>query len=71
MPTAIWMGGPQDGAVIPVPKDVTWVTVLEDRAKKGVDTDGQPYRALVRYSVPIVDGKIIWAQRTEAPAEDK
>lgn len=64
-----WLGGIQDGAVVVVPAKSTWVNVLEDRrAPKGAPTE---QRALVRYTVPIIDGKIIWAQRVEADLEDQ
>jgi hypothetical protein len=64
----IWLGGIQDGAHVLVPYDTTWVNVLEDRrAPKGGPTQE---RSLVRYTVPIIDDKIIWAQRVQADLED-
>lgn len=64
-----WIGGPQDGAVVSVPHEATWVSVLEDRRAPARITpvEGEPPpRALMRYSVPIIDGKIIWSQRVQA-----
>lgn len=64
----VWVGGPQDGGTVLIPKGATWVTVLEDRAKPaGGPTEK---RSLVRYSVPVIDGRIIWAQRKEADPGD-
>lgn len=69
-----WLGGIQDGAVVSVPHDTTWVNVLEDRRSAvpiKPDPDKPTPRALVRYTVPIIDNKIIWAQRVQADLEDE
>jgi hypothetical protein len=66
--TVQWVGGPQDGAYVAVPYGATWVAVLEDRrspAQLAEPTSPSP-RALMRYTVPIIDHKIVWAQRVEA-----
>lgn len=62
--TVTWIGGPQDGATVLIPATATWVTVLEDRSQP----TGQPTqkRSLVRYSVPVINNRIIWSQRVEA-----
>ena len=62
-----WVGGPQDGALVEVRSDITWVTVLENNAHPSLGPS--PERSLVRYTVPIIDGKIMWGQRKVAPAE--
>lgn len=60
---AQWVGGPLDGAYVTVADDATWVPVLEPQQRR---TDGTTGRALIRYTVPVVDGKVIWSQRVEA-----
>lgn len=66
--TATWVGGPQDGATVIIGDDVTWVAVLEDRRRNTpAPAPGTADPSLVRYSVPVIDGKIIWAQRVLAP----
>lgn len=68
-----WVGGPQDGAVIAIPQGATWVAVLEDRrsAEPITPTEGKGVpRSLQRYSVPVINGRIIWAQRVEANPEE-
>lgn len=70
-----WVGGPQDGGMVDVAEGVTWVTVLEDRRASApippAEPDGtKPPRSLMRYSVPIIDGRIIWAQRVQADPKD-
>lgn len=77
MPTmrrVTWVGGPQDGGVVEVRDDVTWVAVLEDRRDPGYKHDpaknDAPPRSLMRYTVPIIDGKIVWGQRVQANPGD-
>lgn len=67
MSTATWIGGPQDGATVVVPEGVTWVTVLEDN-RQPVSPAEAKTRSLIRYSVPVIDGKIVWAQRKVSDA---
>lgn len=71
MPTmrrVTWIGGPQDGAVVEIRDDVTWVAVLENNKHVSEGPSDKP--ALVRYSVPVIEGRIVWAQRVLAlPAE--
>jgi hypothetical protein len=62
-----WIGGPQDGGVVAVDANATWVAVLENNKHPSIGPSDQP--ALVRYSVPIIDGKILWAQRVLAKPE--
>jgi hypothetical protein len=57
-----WLGGREDGAVVSVPDDTSWVNVLEATTP----TPGEAPKALRRYTVPIIDDQIIWAQRVEA-----
>lgn len=67
--TVQWIGGPQDGAHVNIDAAATWVSVLEDRRAPARITpvEGEPPpRALMRYSVPIIDGKIVWSQRVQA-----
>lgn len=73
--TVQWIGGPQDGAHVNVPYDATWVAVLEDRRastpQPPVMPDGtKPPPSLQRYTVPIIEGRIVWAQRKAAGPED-
>jgi len=67
--TVQWVGGPQDGALVTIPGDATWVTVLEDRRNPGyvpTEDNDKPPRSLQRYTVPVIDGRIVWAQRVLA-----
>lgn len=71
---AQWIGGPQDGAWVDVKGGTPWVTVLEDRRDPGyvhdpASTDPPP-RALMRYVVPVIDGRIVWAQRKQADHQE-
>jgi hypothetical protein len=71
--TVQWVGGPQDGALVAIPYDATWVAVLEDRRNTAEPKPepGTAPRSLQRYSVPVIDHKIVWSQRVEANPEDQ
>ena len=62
--TVTWLGGREDGAIVAVPDDTTWVTVLEV-GPASTQNDAPP-KSLTRYTVPIIEGHIVWAQRVEA-----